>query len=302
MVDMLLSEPSNQNRITEDIVVPFSLENSCVSGCILRLNNVLSNVLQGHNYPPVIKEVLAELLSLATMLGTTSSRNEIVTLQIQSEGPITFMLARCSSDGNIRGYSRFDEDVISKLGDKPQLGQLFTNASIVVTVQDEDNNILSQSILDMQGDNITDCFVGYFQSYANMNVRFSSHVRYLSDNSWCIGSVLLQHVSEQPNDDNDEMWSRANIILGTVKNDELVDTGVSLHNLLYRLYNEDGVRVFEPTNITANCSCSRKKIENALRSMSKEEVLSLIVDDIITVNCEFCGKDEVFSNDDLEQI
>jgi molecular chaperone Hsp33 len=302
MVDMLLSDPSNQNRITEDIVVPFSLENSCVSGRILRLNNVLSKVLHGHNYPLVVKKILAELLSLATILGTISSRNEVVTLQIQSNGPITFMLAKCSSQGNIRGYAKFDEKIIHKLGDKPQLDQLFTKAGIVVTIQDENHNILSQSILDMIGDNVTDCFVGYFQSYANMNVRFANHVRCLSNNNWCIASVLLQRVNEESNEQHEEMWNNANIILNTIKNDELVDTSVSLHNLLYRLYNEDGVRVFEPTNITANCSCSRTKIENALRSMSTEEVLSLIVGDIITVNCEFCGKDEVFSNDDLEKL
>lgn len=73
--------------------------------------------------------------------------------------------------------------------------------------------------------------------------------------------------------------------------------------LLYRLFNEEKVRLFEPENIEYACSCSRKKIETALRQLGQQELESILQEHgHIEVNCEFCNQQYQFDKIDVEQL
>ena len=69
---------------------------------------------------------------------------------------------------------------------------------------------------------------------------------------------------------------------------ELVDPAVSSERLLYRLFHERGVRVFEPLAVREGCNCSRERIMRMLAKFSPEDRRDMIADDgRIGVTCEF---------------
>ena len=88
--------------------------------------------------------------------------------------------------------------------------------------------------------------------------------------------------------EEDDAWVEAKVLVETVKDIELTDPEVSVEMLLFRLFHERGVRLFEPQPLADKCSCSREKIEGVLAGFSAEEVEHMTVDGKIVVTCEFC--------------
>ena len=92
-----------------------------------------------------------------------------------------------------------------------------------------------------------------------------------------------------PEPADDDAWVEAQALIDTVEDHELTDPSIAAERLLYRLFHERGVRVFEPMSLEENCSCSRERIEQVLRQMGQEEIDEAAADGAIEVRCEFCG-------------
>ena len=67
-------------------------------------------------------------------------------------------------------------------------------------------------------------------------------------------------------------------LLATIEPTELIDPSVGAERLLYRLFHEHGVRVFEGVTVADECSCSRDKIRGILDGFSAEEIEDSIED------------------------
>ena len=78
------------------------------------------------------------------------------------------------------------------------------------------------------------------------------------------------------------------MLLDTTRADELVDPDVAPEELLFRLFHEDGVRVFEAQYVRAACSCSADKIEAVLSRYNADELKDMLEKGAIRVTCEFC--------------
>jgi molecular chaperone Hsp33 len=113
--------------------------------------------------------------------------------------------------------------------------------------------------------------------------------------SWRAGAVMVQCLpDEDPNDDGDkalEDWRRTMMLLGTVKDDELVDPDLSPERLLLRLFHEEGVRVFDPQPLSFRCRCSRERVETLLRQFETADIEDMKQEDgALDVTCEFCNE------------
>jgi molecular chaperone Hsp33 len=89
--------------------------------------------------------------------------------------------------------------------------------------------------------------------------------------------------------EEDDAWVEAQALIDTVEDHELTDPAIAAERLLYRLFHQRGVRVFDPISLEENCSCSRERIEHVLRQMDPEEVEAAGASGAIEVRCEFCG-------------
>jgi molecular chaperone Hsp33 len=99
----------------------------------------------------------------------------------------------------------------------------------------------------------------------------------------------------------DDKWTTTRAYLSTVADDELADPDLSAERLLFRLFNEPGVRVFEPIAMEERCTCSAERIEAMLRdNFTAEERQDMVVDGEIEVVCEFCSADYHFKPHEFE--
>ena len=99
------------------------------------------------------------------------------------------------------------------------------------------------------------------------------------------------------------MPGRVQTLFETLRADELLDPALGDDTLIYRLFHEEGVRVFTPTTLAHRCSCSREKVARMLTQFTEKERDEMREEDgRITVQCQYCGRRYRFTPKDIAAV
>jgi molecular chaperone Hsp33 len=290
----------------------------------VRLNETVDTILHRHEYPEPVSQLLAELVVLSAMLAANLKKKGILTVQLKGNGPVRFMVVDADAKGHMRGYAQLADDAVSQFDnddDKKEwsFNELVGEGYLAITL--DQGKEPYQGIVEFQQESLTKTIQHYFtnseqtQVIVRVAVGRNSQPGKSSDGKgqWCAGGIMLQYVpheggvkqqgSNQIHFDVDEapseQWNRAAMFTRTVEQVELLDPLLSPQDLLYRLFNEDGVWVYEPQEFDVSCRCSREKVVQTLQRFPKEELETMAEGGEITVTCQFCNQTEKFTVDDL---
>ncbi|MGE5504179.1 MAG: Hsp33 family molecular chaperone HslO [Actinomycetota bacterium] len=293
-----------------DLVMPFSVGGGSVRGRLARLGPALDTILAGHGYPAAAASLLAETLALASVLAASLKYDGVFTLQAQGDGPVSLVVADVTSDGNLRGYARFDaERLAGAAGDT--IGHLLGGGYLAFTVDQGHDTDRYQGIVELQGDSLTDCAHLYFRQSEQLPTSVKLAVAPPSgDTGWRAAAIMVQRMpAGSANlpiltaDEAEDGWRRAEMLMATTTADELVDVALPPERLLWRLYHAEILQTFDAKPLAAHCRCSRSKVEGALRSFPADDVRALADDNgTVSVTCEFCRAEYAFGRDDLERM
>ena len=314
----------------DDVVVPFTLETLDCRGRVVRLSQSLDAILTRHNYPAPVARLLGEAVVLASLIGSSLKFEGKFILQTQTDGPVNLIVVDLDAPDGLRGYARFDADAVQKaieLGEtKP--GQLLGKGHLAMTVDQGAHMDRYQGIVALEGGSLEDVAHTYFQQSEQVPTLVRLAVAQLSvkgdrNPHWRAGGVLVQYLPphgartmpDLPGDGNfsnpdtadqnfreSDKWTETRALLGTIADDELADPDVSGERLLFRLFHETGVRVFDPMPLEERCTCSAERIEAMLRdNFSPEERADMVVNGEIEVVCEFCSADYHFHPHDFDE-
>jgi molecular chaperone Hsp33 len=312
----------------DDVVVPFTLETLDSRGRIVRLGDALDQILTRHNYPAPVARLLGEAVVLAALIGSSLKFAGKFILQTQTDGPVNLIVVDLDSPDGLRGYARFDADAVQKaieLGET-RPGQMLGNGHLAMTVDQGAHMERYQGIVALEGGTLEDVAHTYFQQSEQVPTLVRLAVAQLSRKGdgthWRAGGALVQHLPahgertmpDLPGDGNydnpettdqnfaeSDKWATTRSLLSTVADDELADPDVSPERLLFRLFHEQGVRVFDPVLLEERCTCSAERIEAMLRdNFSAEDRADMVLNGEIEVVCEFCSADYHFLLDDFE--
>jgi molecular chaperone Hsp33 len=104
------------------------------------------------------------------------------------------------------------------------------------------------------------------------------------------GEDGLMAATDALDSDGAENWNRANTLLDTVEEMELVGPTVSPSQLLLRLFHEEKPRIYEAQDIRFGCSCSPERVRDSLSIYSAKDIAHMTTDDgKVTADCQFCG-------------
>jgi molecular chaperone Hsp33 len=124
---------------------------------------------------------------------------------------------------------------------------------------------------------------------------------------WRAGGLMIQCLPEQAERlasfDAEDDWRRTMLLMGTVTEAELVDPGLPPDRLLFHLFHEEGVRVFDPLTLRFGCRCTRERVEALLRSFPEDELEDMKQDDgELVVTCQFCNAGYRFDDAELARL
>ncbi len=186
--------------------------------------------------------------------------------------------------------------------------ELIGSGYIAFTVDQGEHTERYQGIVELTGATLAECAQHYFRQSEQIQAGIELSVARAGENgAWRAGGLMLQRVPPEGGytviaDDVEDGWRRAMVLMSSATPDELVDPELSPRRLLFRLFHEDGVRVFETHPLEARCRCSRERIAGILRSLPRQDIEEMRAEPVTTVTCEFCNTTYHFTADDLAPL
>lgn len=312
---------ANNNELLENVVLPFIIDAPAIHGRFVRLGSEINKILTGHDYPESASRVLGELLVLTVMLGSTLKLDGMLSIQVQSDGPIGFLLADYTSEGHIRGYLKIQDEKAVKSFDFKKYAQsyvskLLGSGHLVISMEHGPQKERYQGLSALDKPTLSENFTQYFeqseQLLASIRVAIDRRQTPEGKSCWYAGGIMLKRLPDEASklrivvEDEapyEDMWEREVVFLQSTKDEELVNVAIPPNKLLFNLFHEDGVRVLVPKRLVAQCRCSREKMQQVLTQLTDEEIASLKVEsDKISMTCEFCSRTEEFTDEDLTRL
>ncbi|SNB52238.1 molecular chaperone Hsp33 [Arboricoccus pini] len=278
-----------------DVLRPFQLEASEIRGRFVRLGQSVDRVLKAHAYPQPVCRVLGELLVLASGLAGGLKFDGKFSLQIRGQGAIRLMVADCTNDGFLRGYASFDAAGVAALSADEDPVSLLGQGLLALTVdQAASGGETYQGIVELEGRSLADSMLAYFRRSEQVPTGIRMALEQDTNGAWRGGAIIVQALAVTDPAAKEAQaldWQEAMVLLGTATDDEITNPGLPLDTLLFRLFHETGVRVFEPQALAHGCSCDEERVERVLLSFSAEEVEEMrLPDGSIDVTCQFCNQ------------
>ena len=281
-----------------DTLQRFLFEQANVRGELVQLDASWQAVLERHDYPAAVREMLGQAMVSATLLAATMKFTGSITLQIRGNGPISMLIADCSPQHvegadnplyHLRGMANWEGEVGN--GD---LASRFGDGQLVITIDPGTGSKRYQGIVELSGNSLADAIDDYLLRSEQLPTRM-----WLAADAHHAAGLLLQRLPGSPGDE--DSWRRLGMLAETLTTPELLE--LSADTLLHRLFHEEELRVFDPQPVVFHCHCSRERLTNALLSIGYEEVMDIIREQgKIDATCQFCNRAYHFDAVDAEQI
>ena len=314
---------------TDDIVTPFEVATLDLRGRVVRLGPAVDQILTSHAYPAPVAKLLGEAVVLTVMLGSALKIDGRFILQTQADGPVRMLVVDFTTPGKVRACARFDAARVAQAvaAGKAEPGQLLGHGHLAMTIDQGPDMSRYQGLVALEGGSLEDAAHEYFlrseQIPTRVRLAVAEELRAGeggASHRWRAGGVMLQFLPKAPERarvadlhpgdapegveptmvPEDEAWVEGRALVSTVEDVELVDPALSSERLVYRLFHEPGVRVFQPADVTAECSCSRESVEAMLKSFSQDDRDHMVEDGRISVTCEFCSATYSFAPEEID--
>jgi molecular chaperone Hsp33 len=269
----------------------FLFEHAPIRGEIVRLDAVWQSVIERHDYPPVLRDLMGELCAAAVLLAATLKLKGSMILQIHGKGAVKLLVVECSGDLEVRATAKWEGDLLHGT-----LQELVGDGRFVITLDPKDGNQAYQGIVALEGESIAAILQNYMMRSEQLETRL-----WLATDGKIAAGMLLQRLPEQPESEDDDAWGRASQLADTLRPEELLI--LPAVELVHRLYHEEDIRLFEAQDVVFRCTCSRENVARMLRMLGRDEVESIIAErSDVEVHCEFCNQRYVFDRVDADAV
>lgn len=305
--------------VGDDRTLPFQVEGLDVRGRVVTLGPSIDAILQRHDFPPPVKRLVGEAAVLASLLATSVKDAGRFILQTQTDGPVSMIVVDVRSPGQIRATASFDEEAVERAASdgRADSAMLLGNGTLAMTIEQGHSAQRYQGFVALEDEGLEGAAHTYFRQSEQIPTRVRLAVAEMFDRdaegaarrTWRAGGIIGQFLpdaperlrrhdlpagdlpegqSAAPDVADDDAWLEAQTLIDTVEDHELTDPSIAAERLLFRLFHERGVRVFDPIAMEEKCSCSREKISQVLDQLEPQDGEATTAS--VEVRCEFCGK------------
>lgn len=302
----------------DDRVLPFAVEALDVRGRIVRLGPSIDRLLARHDYPEPVSHLLGEAVALTILLGSSLKFEGRFQLQTRTDGVVDLLVVDFEAPDRVRAYARFDAERIAGLhANDRKPAALLGKGHLGFTIDQGPDMSRYQGVVALDGQGLEAAAHQYFRQSEQIptRVRLAVGETFVGEGGtsrhhWRAGGLIVQFLPTSPDRQRqadlppgdapegaqimalqeDDAWTEARSLVETVEDHELVDPNLTSEELLYRLFHERGVRVYEAQSVHEQCRCSRDRILSMLKSFSDEERQSMVGEDgRVGITCEFCS-------------
>ncbi len=269
--------------IQDSFLHRFIFENTPIRGERVLVSNVWQEILSRRSYPYQVQKLLGELVATTALLGATIKIEGKLTVQVESTGPIKLLVVQINDRYGLRATATYEDELPETTDFRTLVGE----GRVVITLDSPKFKEPYQGVIAIDDASIELMIQRYFSTSEQLDTHL-----FLRGTDHVIGGLLLQRLPGELLDQDD--FNRVCQLAATVTDEELV--GLDTQTLIYRLYSEDDVRLFEPEALHFECNCSKERSYNMLRQLGKNDIDTLFKEQgKLEVSCEFCGEKYLFN-------
>ncbi|GGK35900.1 Hsp33 family molecular chaperone [Salinarimonas ramus] len=310
----------------DDIVLPFAVEALDVRGRVVRLGDAVDTLVNRHGYPDAVARVVGEAAALTALLGSALKFDGRFQLQTKTDGAVEMIVVDYDAPDRLRAFARFDADKVAATG--ADSGALLGQGHLAMTIDQGPSTSRYQGIVPLEGQGLEEAAHQYFRQSEQIPTRVrlavAEELTGGETRAYRAGGLMVQFLPTSPERQRqaelppgdipdghpahaagaaseDDAWVEARSLVDTVEDHELIDPALSSERLLFRLFHERGVRVFEGQGIREACRCSRERVMDVLTRFDADERREMVADDgRVQVTCEFCSRKYAFDPSEIE--
>lgn len=276
-----------------DVLNRYTFADKHARGELVQLTNTYQEIIALHEYPLGVQTLLGELVAATCLLTATLKFEGEITVQLQGDGPVAYMSVNGDNEQNMRGIARLTQET-----DATDLQSLIGKGTMVITIRPSKGEAY-QGVVALDKSTLADCLAHYFEVSEQIPTQiwlFSN-----TENTQVAGS-LIQLLPD--GDDKEKQLSDFEHLCqltNTIKADEIFS--LDAETLLYRLYHQEEVRLFEPQKVNYQCSCSEEKCLTAISQVAPTELKNIIKEQgCVTMTCEYCMTTYKFDEPQLQSF
>lgn len=274
-----------------DTLQRFIFEHAHIRGEIVHIEKTFQTIMAQRDYPPMVKNLLGEAIVCCLLLASSIKFEGSLNLQFQGDSRLPLLLVQCDHEFNVRAYSKYKEDL--QIAD---YANAFLQGQMVLTISQNNQTQAYQSLVPIQSTSMSENLMAYFAQSEQISTRV-----WLAVNEECAAGMLLQLMPGEDTEQREQFWEYAVQLGQTVSEEELLT--LDNETLLFRLYNEAELRVFDAKSTRFKCRCTPEKMKHVITILGEQEANELLTEHgKIDINCDFCNQKYNFDSIDVAMI
>lgn len=277
----------------KDILNRYLFENLHARGESVNLSQTYQDIVALHDYPQGVKQLLGELVAATCLLTATLKFEGEIAVQLQGDGPIGYLAVNGNNRQEMRGIARMASET-----NATALKDLIGKGNMIITIRPTDGEPY-QGVVALEQDTLAECLAHYFE----VSEQIPTKIWLFTDEKTAqIAGTLIQLLpdsgeKEQQQADFEHLCQLTN----TIKPEEIFS--LASEDLLYRLYHQEEVRIFEPQAVSYKCSCSEDKCLSTISQIDPSELESIIAEQgSVSMTCDYCMTTYKFERPQLAQF
>ncbi|KTD49228.1 Hsp33 family molecular chaperone HslO [Legionella quateirensis] len=271
-----------------DTLQRFIFEHANIRGEVVHIEKTFQTIMNQRNYPPMVKNLLGEAIVSCLLLASSIKFEGSLNLQFQGDRRLPLLLVQCDHELNIRAFAKYTEDL-----EIIEYATAFLQGQMMLTISQNNQTQVYQSMVPIQATSMSENLMTYFAQSEQVATRV-----WLAVNDEMAAGMLLQLMPGQDTLHREQFWEYAVQLGQTVSEEELLT--LDNQTLLYRLYNETELRLFETRPTRFQCRCNKEKMKQVITTLGKEDAEALLQEQsVIEISCDFCNQKYTFDSIDV---
>jgi len=276
-----------------DILHRYLFDDLHVRGELVQLSKTYQQIIEAHEYPLGVRQLLGELIAATCLLTATLKFEGEIAVQLQGDGPIGYLAVNGDHNQKMRGIAKLKEHT-----DKTSLKALIGKGNMVITIR-PNNGEPYQGVVALAKDTLAECLAHYFEVSEQIPTKIWL---FHNDETNQVAGSLVQLLPDGDNKEKQQQdFEHLCQLTQTIKQEEIFS--LEAKELLYRLYHQEEVRLFDPQVVQYQCSCSQEKCLNAITQIQPSEIKSILAEQgNVSMTCDYCLTTYEFNQEKLEHL